>query len=228
VETCTLELPRISKRTDLAKQELIIGPFRCSFCCLLFCSGGAADLVETCTSPEVNVGSLAYSPLTGGPLSGKYLDPESEAAKKGRFKTFPGYQGRYISQLALVSREQLPNPFFVLCLTSVANNFCCKRSAQTWVCERAIENRSPHFLSKNSWRSRDRYIVCGSRPIKILSGQRPQVRIVCHFTYIVLFIGLAGELKFDSLVSFSAEGSHASLNHVSTQRPFCHYQWELS
>jgi aryl-alcohol dehydrogenase-like predicted oxidoreductase len=68
---------------------------------LLVRSKFEADLVETCTSPEVNVGLLAYSPLTGGALSGKYLDPESEAAKKGRFKTFPGYQGRYISQLAL-------------------------------------------------------------------------------------------------------------------------------
>ncbi|GAQ79993.1 aldo keto reductase [Klebsormidium nitens] len=67
---------------------------------LLVRSKFEADLVETCTAPDVNVGLLAYSPLTGGALSGKYLEPSSDAAKKGRFKVFPGYQNRYINQLA--------------------------------------------------------------------------------------------------------------------------------
>ncbi|XP_076929429.1 uncharacterized protein LOC143593816 [Bidens hawaiensis] len=54
-----------------------------------------ADLVEVCHPKNCNVGLLSYSPLAGGALSGKYLDPESESAKKGRLQLFPGYMERY-------------------------------------------------------------------------------------------------------------------------------------
>ena len=50
----------------------------------------------------MNVGLLAYSPLAGGSLSGKYLDPTSDAAKRGRFNVFPGYMGRFNKSLAIV------------------------------------------------------------------------------------------------------------------------------
>ncbi|KAM7462530.1 hypothetical protein LguiA_030651 [Lonicera macranthoides] len=53
------------------------------------------DLVEVCHPKNCNVGLLAYSPLGGGSLSGKYLDFNSEAAKTGRFNLFPGYMERY-------------------------------------------------------------------------------------------------------------------------------------
>ncbi|KAL8486633.1 hypothetical protein ACS0TY_023359 [Phlomoides rotata] len=53
------------------------------------------DLVEVCHPNNYNIGLLAYSPLAGGSLSGKYLDITSEAAKKGRFNLFPGYMERY-------------------------------------------------------------------------------------------------------------------------------------
>ncbi|KAG8370424.1 hypothetical protein BUALT_Bualt14G0115400 [Buddleja alternifolia] len=53
------------------------------------------DLVEVCHPNNCNVGLLAYSPLAGGALSGKYLDINSEAAKTGRFNLFPGYMKRY-------------------------------------------------------------------------------------------------------------------------------------
>ncbi|XP_056174910.1 uncharacterized protein LOC115661383 [Syzygium oleosum] len=53
------------------------------------------DLVEVCHPKNYNIGLLAYSPLGGGSLSGKYLDINSEAAKKGRLNLFPGYMERY-------------------------------------------------------------------------------------------------------------------------------------
>ncbi|XP_057783500.1 uncharacterized protein LOC131001202 [Salvia miltiorrhiza] len=53
------------------------------------------DLVEVCHPNNYNIGLLAYSPLAGGSLSGKYLDINSEAAQRGRFNLFPGYMERY-------------------------------------------------------------------------------------------------------------------------------------
>lgn len=53
------------------------------------------DLVEVCHPNNCNIGLLAYSPLGGGTLSGKYLDINSEAAKIGRLNLFPGYMERY-------------------------------------------------------------------------------------------------------------------------------------
>ncbi|KAF3780611.1 tas protein [Nymphaea thermarum] len=65
--------------------------FRCKF---------EVDLAEVCHPNNCNIGLLAYSPLGGGSLSGKYLDMDSEAAKKGRLNIFPGYMERYRSSLA--------------------------------------------------------------------------------------------------------------------------------
>ncbi|KAF3456774.1 hypothetical protein FNV43_RR01428 [Rhamnella rubrinervis] len=58
------------------------------------------DLVEVCHPKNCNIGLLSYSPLGGGVLSGKYLDANSEAAKKGRLKLFPGYMDRYNKSIA--------------------------------------------------------------------------------------------------------------------------------
>lgn len=58
------------------------------------------DLVEGCAPQHCNVGLLAYSPLAGGTLSGKYLAPENAASKKGRLWVFPGYMSRYLKSLA--------------------------------------------------------------------------------------------------------------------------------
>ncbi|GAV73799.1 Aldo_ket_red domain-containing protein [Cephalotus follicularis] len=58
------------------------------------------DLVEVCHPNNCNIGLLAYSPLGGGSLSGKYLDINSEAAKKGRLNLFPGYMERYNRSIA--------------------------------------------------------------------------------------------------------------------------------
>ncbi|XP_042517380.1 protein tas isoform X2 [Macadamia integrifolia] len=62
---------------------------------LLVRCGFEVDLVEVCHPNNCNIGLLAYSPLGGGALSGKYFDINSEAAKKGRLNLFPGYMERY-------------------------------------------------------------------------------------------------------------------------------------
>ena len=57
-----------------------------------------AGLVETCSPRHENVGLLAYSPLCGGLLTGKYRDPEK--SKKARLNIFEGYMERYKQSLA--------------------------------------------------------------------------------------------------------------------------------
>jgi aryl-alcohol dehydrogenase-like predicted oxidoreductase len=55
------------------------------------------DLAEVCSPRHTNVGLLAYSPLAGGSLSGKYVDGTPEGA---RFTLFPGYMDRFNKSLA--------------------------------------------------------------------------------------------------------------------------------
>ncbi|KAL4190313.1 hypothetical protein AMTRI_Chr07g75110 [Amborella trichopoda] len=63
------------------------------------------DLVEVCHPKNCNIGLLAYSPLGGGSLSGKYLDLNSEIATKGRLNLFPGYMERYSKSIAKEATE---------------------------------------------------------------------------------------------------------------------------
>ena len=56
------------------------------------------DLAETCCKAHLNVGLLAYSPLAGGALTGKYAD--GTASSKARFNLFEGYMARYMKSLA--------------------------------------------------------------------------------------------------------------------------------
>ncbi|KAE9453035.1 hypothetical protein C3L33_15070, partial [Rhododendron williamsianum] len=63
------------------------------------------DLVEVCHPNNCNIGLLAYSPLGGGSLTGKYIDIESEAAKRGRLNLFPGYMERYNRSVAKIEAE---------------------------------------------------------------------------------------------------------------------------
>jgi aryl-alcohol dehydrogenase-like predicted oxidoreductase len=55
------------------------------------------DLAEVCSPRHTNVGLLAYSPLAGGSLTGKYMDGTPEGA---RFTLFPGYMDRFNKSLA--------------------------------------------------------------------------------------------------------------------------------
>ncbi|GMI16515.1 hypothetical protein TrLO_g10773 [Triparma laevis f. longispina] len=52
-----------------------------------------AGLTEVCSPRNMNVGLLAYSPLAGGILSGKYA--KDEVDEKARLNLFPGFMARY-------------------------------------------------------------------------------------------------------------------------------------
>lgn len=91
------------------------------------------DLVEVCAPMHGNVGVLAYSPLAGGALSGKYIDFESDAAKRGRFHLFKSYMTRYntprsreaVEAYAEVAKQHN------LTLTQLALAFCRDRPFMT-------------------------------------------------------------------------------------------------
>ena len=59
---------------------------------LLVRSDYEAGLVETCSPRHENVGLLAYSPLCGGLLTGKYF--QDELSKNARLNLFEGYMER--------------------------------------------------------------------------------------------------------------------------------------
>ncbi|KAK6929778.1 NADP-dependent oxidoreductase domain [Dillenia turbinata] len=73
---------------------------RCRFEGKIFSYCLQVDLVEVCHPKNCNIGLLAYSPLGGGSLTGKYIDINSEAARKGRLNLFPGYMERYNRSIA--------------------------------------------------------------------------------------------------------------------------------
>ncbi|KAL7561164.1 hypothetical protein ACA910_011985 [Epithemia clementina (nom. ined.)] len=56
-----------------------------------------AGLAETCY--HHSVGLLAYSPLAGGTLSGKYRAEDKESLKGCRMTLFPGFMDRYLDSL---------------------------------------------------------------------------------------------------------------------------------
>lgn len=58
------------------------------------------DLAEVCAPRQCNVGLLAYSPLAGGALSGKYITGDEASLAKSRFTLFQGYMARYQQSLA--------------------------------------------------------------------------------------------------------------------------------
>lgn len=65
---------------------------------LIVRNGFETDLAETCSKRNCNVGLLAYSPLAGGSLTGKYNAGDVEGA---RLSLFPGYMARFRNSIAL-------------------------------------------------------------------------------------------------------------------------------
>ena len=57
-------------------------------------------MVEGCSPVNANVGLVAYSPLAGGALTGKYLNPKA-VDPSARMRQFIGYMHRYISPPAM-------------------------------------------------------------------------------------------------------------------------------
>lgn len=58
------------------------------------------DLAETCAKRNTNVGLLAYSPLAGGALSGKYNSAPAAELANARFNLFTGFMERFNKSLA--------------------------------------------------------------------------------------------------------------------------------
>lgn len=54
-------------------------------------------MIEACSPANANIGLLAYSPLAGGALSGKYLDKKSASNENSRMRQYIGYMYRYIA-----------------------------------------------------------------------------------------------------------------------------------
>lgn len=67
---------------------------------LLTRGGFETDLAEVCAPRQGNVGLLAYSPLAGGALTGKYIDANAKDVEKARLNLFQGYMARYNKSLA--------------------------------------------------------------------------------------------------------------------------------
>jgi len=61
-------------------------------------------LTEVCSKTHENVGLLAYSPLAGGILTGKYA--QADCPPTSRLNLFPGYMGRYKQSLAQEAVEE--------------------------------------------------------------------------------------------------------------------------
>lgn len=61
------------------------------------------NLSEVCSKAHCNVGLLAYSPLAGGALTGKYDEGDVEGA---RLSLFQGYMARFRSSLALTAVKE--------------------------------------------------------------------------------------------------------------------------
>eukprot|EP00168_Porphyra_purpurea_P002732 TRINITY_DN1317_c0_g1_i1.p1 TRINITY_DN1317_c0_g1~~TRINITY_DN1317_c0_g1_i1.p1 ORF type:complete len:378 (+),score=159.21 TRINITY_DN1317_c0_g1_i1:297-1430(+) len=65
-----------------------------------------SELAEACAPSNYNVGLLPWSPLAGGSLTGKYLldaGVSAEEAATFRFKRFPKFQPRYVSDDSLAA-----------------------------------------------------------------------------------------------------------------------------
>jgi aryl-alcohol dehydrogenase-like predicted oxidoreductase len=71
---------------------------------LLTRSDYESGLTEVCSPRNENVGLLAYSPLAGGILTGKYFDPN--VASTSRLNLFKGYMERYKQSLSVAAVEK--------------------------------------------------------------------------------------------------------------------------
>ena len=71
---------------------------------LLTRSDFESGLVEVCSPRNEDVGLLAYSPLAGGILTGKYFDPSVSGAS--RLSLFEGYMERYKQSLSVAAVQE--------------------------------------------------------------------------------------------------------------------------
>ena len=92
------------------------------------------DLAEVCAPRQCNVGLLAYSPLAGGALSGKYI-AGGKGHEKSRFNIFPGYMERCVMRAcAAAALELLQALRRTFALSLPAENLCRAAPKQHVVC----------------------------------------------------------------------------------------------
>ncbi|CAM9260516.1 unnamed protein product [Chrysoparadoxa australica] len=86
----------ICKFVELAEREGLpqICSVQNSYSLLVRADFEIGGMVETCSPKNCDVGLLAYSPLAGGVLSGKYRDPKFDPSNS-RLTLFTGYMERY-------------------------------------------------------------------------------------------------------------------------------------
>jgi aryl-alcohol dehydrogenase-like predicted oxidoreductase len=82
----------------LAEQHGFTKPVSIQNSYSLICREFEGHLSECCSPSNGNMGLLAYSPLAGGALTGKYLYGQSPS--KARFALYPNYMKRFQSSLA--------------------------------------------------------------------------------------------------------------------------------
>eukprot|EP00634_Sargassococcus_sp_CCMP2135_P011791 CAMPEP_0198662474 /NCGR_PEP_ID=MMETSP1467-20131203/47642_1 /TAXON_ID=1462469 /ORGANISM="unid. sp., Strain CCMP2135" /LENGTH=334 /DNA_ID=CAMNT_0044398963 /DNA_START=38 /DNA_END=1042 /DNA_ORIENTATION=- len=85
-------------------------------------------LTECCSPRHCDVGLLAYSPLAGGILTGKY-DSNNPPPKNARLNLFPGFMDRYLNSRAAqaVKEYQRVAEKYDLTLTQLALKWCYSR-----------------------------------------------------------------------------------------------------
>ena len=67
-----------------------------------------SGMLEACSTANNNMGLLAYSPLAGGALSGKYLNPQS-VSPEARMRKFVGFMHRYLSDASTHAIKEYKN-----------------------------------------------------------------------------------------------------------------------
>ena len=58
-----------------------------------------SGMQEACSAANGNLGLLAYSPLAGGVLTGKYMDGVKNAPRNSRMRQYVGFMHRYLSPI---------------------------------------------------------------------------------------------------------------------------------
>eukprot|EP00633_Aureoumbra_lagunensis_P000983 CAMPEP_0197297202 /NCGR_PEP_ID=MMETSP0890-20130614/40451_1 /TAXON_ID=44058 ORGANISM="Aureoumbra lagunensis, Strain CCMP1510" /NCGR_SAMPLE_ID=MMETSP0890 /ASSEMBLY_ACC=CAM_ASM_000533 /LENGTH=335 /DNA_ID=CAMNT_0042774235 /DNA_START=255 /DNA_END=1262 /DNA_ORIENTATION=+ len=103
-------------------------------------------IIEACSPRHCNIGFLAYSPLAGGILTGKYNLPQPP--KNARLNLFPGFMDRFTNSRAAqaVNEYQKIATDLDLSLTQLALAFCYSRP---WIASTIIGATSIPQLREN-------------------------------------------------------------------------------
>ena len=86
---------RVAEYLGLTKPSVVQNAYS-----LLVRNDFEGGMQECCCPRNCDLGLLAYSPLAGGSLTGKYLDPSDHGLVDARLHKYVGFQHRYISEPA--------------------------------------------------------------------------------------------------------------------------------